>query len=169
MRNLLKIVAVLLFVTASATVNAQTLQFGHIDLEELIPVMPEFATAQANLEQFQTDLEEVLSDLYDEYQRKMNEYEQLSDDVSEVIRNAREDAIREIWTRIDNFRNNAAMQMEQRQAELLQPILIKAEATIEEVAKAQGLIYVFNSNALHYKSNTSIDILPMVKERLGIK
>ena len=169
MRNLLKFAAVLLFVVASTAINAQNLKFGHIELEALIQVMPESVTAQTELENFQKDLEEVLSELYDGYQQRITEFGQLDADVSEVRRNAKITEIQELETRIDNFRNNATQQIEQKRAELIQPILSKAEAAIEEVARAQGLIYVFDSSSLFYKSNSSIDVLPLVRENLGIK
>ena len=168
MRNLLKIAAVMLLVVASTAINAQTLKFGHIDLEALIQVMPESATAQVELENFQKDLEDVLAELYDGYQQRISEFEQLGTDASEVRRNAKITEIQELSTRIDNFRNNATQQIEQKRAELIQPILSKAEAAIEETAKAQGLIYVFDTNSLFYKSNSSIDVLPLVREKLGI-
>jgi len=39
------------------------------------------------------------------------------------------------------------------------------------VAKEQGLIYVFDtgSKVVLYKSNQSIDILPLVKKQLGLE
>ena len=169
MRNLLKITAVVLLIVASAATNAQTLKFGHIDLEALIQVMPESAAAQTELENLQRELEEVLLELSEEFQQKLTEYEQLGDDVSEIRRNAKITEIQELNTRSDNFRNNAVQQIDYKRAELLQPILEKAENAIEEVARAQSLVYVFDSNYLYYKSNVSIDILPLVKERLGIK
>ena len=51
----------------------------------------------------------------------------------------------------------------------MKPIYDKAQAAIAEVAKEQGLIYVFEVNSLIYKSNQSIDILPLVKTKLGIQ
>lgn len=169
MNNLSKIVAVLLFVAASAVTNAQTLKFGHIEFQELIPIMPEYVTAQSELETFQRDLEEVLAELNEGYQQKLTEFEQLGTDVSEVRRNAKITEIQEIGTRIENYRTNAYQQIEQKQAELLQPIMEKARTAIEEVAKAQSLVYVFDSGYLLYKSNSSIDVLPLVREKLGIQ
>jgi len=169
MKNLLKIAAVMLLVVASAATKAQTLKFGHIDLEALIQVMPESAAAQTELENYQRDLEEVLAELYEEQQQKITEFEQLGTDVSEVRRTAKITEIQELNTRIDNFRNNAIQQIDQKRVELLQPILEKAESAIEEVARAQGLIYVFDSNSLLYKSNSSVDVLPLVREKMGIK
>jgi len=65
---------------------------------------------------------------------------------------------------------SAQQQLQQKQAELLTPVFDKAEAAIEEVAKEQGLIYVFDvgPQVVLYKSNQSVDILPMVKQKLGI-
>jgi outer membrane protein len=74
-----------------------------------------------------------------------------------------------VQQRIENYRNSASQQIQQKQAEVYQPILEKAQGVIEEVAKEKGLIYVFDVNAVMYKSNQSIDLLPLVKEKMGIK
>jgi outer membrane protein len=63
--------------------------------------------------------------------------------------------------------------MQQKQADLFKPIFAKAEKGIEEVAKEKGLIYVFDvsegGSVVLYKSNESMDLLPLVKTKLGIK
>ena len=169
MKNLFRTAAVMLLIVAAATTNAQTLKFGHIDLSELIPIMPESAAAQTELEKLEDDLQEIYSELIDIYQKRLAEHEQLPADVSEVRRNAKEDEVREAFTKMNNYNSIATQQLEQKQAELFQPILSKAETAIEEVAKAQGMTYVFDANSLLYKSNSSTDILPLVKEKLGIK
>ena len=66
MRNLMKLSAVLLFVVMAVTVNAQTLKFGHIDLQALIQVMPERATAETEFNNFQGELEDILGDMQKE-------------------------------------------------------------------------------------------------------
>ena len=169
MRNLMKFVAVSLLVVASTTINAQTLKFGHIELRALIQVMPESATAQTELEKFQNDVQEVFDELNASLQQKYQEFEQMGADVSEVRRNAKITEIQELNQKVENYRNNAMQQIQQKEAELIQPIYDKAEAAIEEVARAQGLIYVFEVQAVLYKSNQSVDLLPLVKEKLGIK
>lgn len=168
MNNLSKIAVIMLLVVTSAAANAQTLKFGHIEFQALIPIMPEYTVAQTELEKFQQDLEEVLAELNEGYQQKLTEFEQLGADASEVRRNSKITEIQDIGTRIENYRNSAYQQIEQKQAELLQPILEKARVAIEEVARAQSLVYVFDSGSLLYKSNSSIDVLPLVREKLGI-
>ncbi len=171
MRNLMKLSAVLLLVVAAATVKAQTLKFGHIDMQALIQVMPERASAETAFNNFQTELEDVLGDMQKELQTKMSEFEKLGDAASEIKKNAKVTEIQDLQQRIQNYQVTAQQQLQQKQSELLQPVFDKAEKAIEEVAKEKGLIYVFDigTKVVLYSSNQSIDLLPLVKAKLGIQ
>jgi outer membrane protein len=173
MRNLMKFTAVILFFALSLSVSAQTLKFGHIDLQSLIQVMPERATAETQFNAFQDDLEEVLGEMQKDLQLKMSEFEKLGDTASEIKKNAKITEIQDIQQRIQNYQQNANQQLQQKQADLFKPILEKAQKAIEDVAKESGLIYVFDtslgSTVVLYKSTQSIDVLPLVKTKLEIK
>ncbi|SHF29344.1 periplasmic chaperone for outer membrane proteins Skp [Mariniphaga anaerophila] len=160
-----------LFTAATISAGAQNQKFGHIDLQALVQVMPERATAETEFNKFQSDLEEVLGEMQQNYQQKLTELEQLGTEASEVKRNAKITELQELQQRIQNYQMTAQQQLQQKQAELLTPVFDKAEQAIEEVAKEQGLLYVFDmgSKVVLYKSNQSIDILPMVKKKLGIQ
>nr|WP_321486460.1 OmpH family outer membrane protein [uncultured Draconibacterium sp.] len=174
MRNLMKLMAVLMFTVASYTAaNAQALKFGHIDLQALVQVMPERTAAEAEFNTFQGELEEILSEMQKDYQAKLAEFQAMGEDVSEIKRNAKIAEIQDVEQRIQNYQVTAQQQVQQKQAELLGPVFDKAEKAIEEVAKEQGLIYVFDAGAgnrtILYKSNQSVDVLPLVKAKLGIQ
>jgi outer membrane protein len=170
MNKIMKFFTVLFFVTIVGFVNAQTLKFGHIDLNALIQIMPERAAAESELSNFQKDMEDVLSEMQQNYQAKLKELEQLSQDVSQIKRDVKIDELQNIQQRIQNYRITAQEQIQEKYEELLKPIYDKAMEAIGEVAKERDLIYVFNvsSNVLLYKSNQSIDILPYVKQKLNI-
>lgn len=172
MRNLMRLTAVLFFVVAAtASLNAQTLKFGHIDLQALIQIMPERATAETQFNKFQTDLEDVFGEMQKEYQQKLGELQQLGDTTSEVKRNAKVTELQDLQQRMQNYQTTAQQQLQQKQSELLKPVFDKADSVIAEVAKEKGLLYVFDtsSNVVLYKSNQSIDLLPLVKAKLGIQ
>lgn len=171
MRNLKRLFVLILFAAVTVAAAAQNQKFGHIDLQALVQVMPERATAETAFNNFQADLEDVLAEMQQDYQTKLTELEQLGNEASEVKRNAKITELQELQQRIQNYQMTAQQQLQQKQAELLSPVFDKAEATIEEVAKEQGLLYVFDigSRVVLYKSNQSIDILPMVKQKLGIQ
>lgn len=174
MRNLMKLMAVVMLSIASYTAaNAQALKFGHIDLQALVQVMPERTAAETEFNSFQAELEEILGEMQKDYQSKLAEFEAMGEDASEIKRNAKIGEIQDVQQRIQNYQVTAQQQVQQKQAELLSPVFDKAEKAIEEVAKEQGLIYVFDSGAgnrtILYKSNQSIDVLPLVKTKLGIQ
>ncbi|MFV0590939.1 MAG: OmpH family outer membrane protein [Draconibacterium sp.] len=170
----MKLFAVLLFtVTAATAVNAQTLKFGHIDLQALVQLMPERTAAEEEFNKFQAEIEDIYGDMQKQYQTKMTEFQAMGEDVSEIKRNAKVEEIQDIQQRMQNYSVTAQQQIQQKQGELLQPVFDKAEKAIEEVAKEKGLIYVFDSGAANrtilYKSNQSLDLLPLVKTKLGIQ
>jgi outer membrane protein len=170
MRNLIKIITVFLFVGITATVSAQTPKFGHIDLQALVQLMPERATAETEFLKFQGDLEEIFGEMQKDLQTKMTDFEALGDSASEIKRNAKVAEIQDMQQRIQNYQQTANAQLQQKQTELLKPVFDKAEKTIGEVAKEKGLLYVFDigSKVVLYKSNESVDVLPLVKTKLGL-
>jgi outer membrane protein len=151
--------------------NAQTLKFGHIDLQALLQVMPERETTETEFTKFQTDLEEILGEMQKDYQTKLGELEQLGEEVSELKRNAKISELQNLNERIQNYHANAQQQIQQKYQELLNPLYEKALEAINEVAAEQELLYVFetSSNVVLYKSNQSIDLLPLVKQKMGIE
>lgn len=170
MRKLMKLFVLLVFTAFTTSAVAQDLKFGHIDLQALIQVMPERSSAEAEFEEFQNDLEEVLGEMQQNYQQKLEELENLGEEVSQVRRNAKITELQDLQQRMQNYQSTAQGQLQQKQAELLQPVFNKAENAIEEVAKENNLIYVFDvgSNVVLYRSNKSMDLLPKVREKLGI-
>ncbi len=171
MRKLIKSFALILLVAVAYSASAQNQKFGHIDLQGLIQTMPERATAETQFNEFQKELEDVLGEMQQNYQTKMTELEQLGADASEVRRNAKISELQELQQRIQNYQMSAQQQLQQKYNELLEPVFDIAEKAIEEVAKEQGLLYVFDigTKVVLYKSNQSVDILPLVKQKLGIQ
>jgi len=170
MRNLVKFTAVLFIVVTAMAVNAQTPKFGHIDLQALVQLMPERAKAETEFNKFQSDLEDIFGEMQKDYQAKLVEFEQMGDSVSEIKKNAKVAELQDMQQRIQNYQQTASTQLQQKQNELLKPVFEKAEKAIEEVAKEKGLIYVFDigTKVVLYKSTESIDVLPLVKVKLGI-
>lgn len=171
MRNLIKLFALIFLAGIFSSAGAQNLKFGHIDLQALVQLMPERASAETEFTNFQTELEEVLGEMQQNYQQKLKELEGLGEDASEVKRNAKITELQDIQQRIQNYQVTANQQLQQKQAELLQPVFDKAENAIQEVAKEQSLLYVFDigTRVVLYKSNQSMDLLPLVKQKLGLQ
>lgn len=171
MKKLISISVIVFLILFSGSINAQELKFGHIDLQALIQVMPERTAAEQQYSKQAKELEDQLKTMQDDLEAKFATYTQKRDSLSDIVRSAKEAEIQDIQQRIQNFQLLAQQQLQQKQNEMLKPIFDKAENAIGEVAREKGLIYVFDtsSRVVLYQSNLSLDLLPLVKTKLGIK
>ncbi|MFA9392357.1 MAG: OmpH family outer membrane protein [Prolixibacteraceae bacterium] len=166
------LILIVLFVAGwAAQVNAQALKFGHIDIQQLIQVMPERQTAVDALEKEAAELEGMLGTMQEELQKMFQDYTAKRETMSELVRQAKEEDIQMKQQRIETFRGQADQQLQTKQQTLMKPIFEKADKAIADVAKEQGLIYVFDvsSRVVLYKSATSVDVLPLAKKKMGIE
>jgi outer membrane protein len=164
------LLASLVMVAFTFTANAQT-KFGHIDIQQLIQVMPERQAAMKELEKTAGELEEMLGTMNTELQTMYQQYIEKRDSLSDLVRQAKEEDINAKQQRIETFRSQADQQLQQKQGDLMKPIIEKADKTIAEVAKEMNLLYVFDisSRVVLYKSTESVDVLPLVKKKMGIQ
>lgn len=165
------VIAFLLVAGFSFQANAQTLKFGHIDIEKLIEVMPERSKAKVELEKTSDDLQKLLETMQSELETMIKDYTANKATMSELVSNAKVEDINAKQQRIETFRAQAQQQLQQKNQELVVPIYTKADSVISVVAKEQGLIYVFDISprVVLYQSPQSLDILPLVKKKLGIE
>jgi outer membrane protein len=151
--------------------SAQTYKFGHINTQELIALMPERDSAQVKLETITKDLQEQIQAMQLELQTKYTTYQQKQATWTAAILEAKQKEIQELGVRAEEFQRTAQEELQRQQQLLLQPVILKANATIEKVAKQEGLIYVFDISVgvvPYYNPEQSTDILPLVKKELNI-
>jgi len=171
MKNLIKLVVITLFLFSGTTVNAQNFKFGHINSQELLSLMPERDSAQAKIQQYAKDLEGELEIMNVEYRNKLNDYLEKQDILTPLVKQTKEQELSEFQSRIQDFTNNAQQDLQQQEAQLIQPIIQKAEKAIKDVAKENGFTYIFDLSrgAVIYFSEQSEDILPLVIKKLGLE
>jgi outer membrane protein len=158
------------FILTCIPVNSQDLKFGHINSQELLTSMPESDSAQATIEKLAGDYELQMEEMNVELNKKYDEYLQNRDSYTDLIRQTKEADITEMQQRISNFEQMAQQDLQTQQQQLLQPILEKANNAIKEVAEENSFVYIFDisrGNPVYY-STKSIDILSMVRTKLGI-
>ena len=172
MRHLLSVITFSLLLFVGATASAQTLKFGHIDFQGLISTMPEREVAQKAMAKMQADLESQLSVMQKEYQTKGQEYVALVKQatITDAIRQAKEADIQSLQERITTFQQQAQENLQKEETKQFQPVVEKARKAIGEVAKEQGMLYVFEvNNVLYFNPAQSTDMMPLVKTKLGLK
>lgn len=171
MKSVFKICVLGILLLSAGFANAQTPKFGHIDLQALIQIMPERATAEKQFTAYQKELEDALGIMQKEFQTIYLEYAQKKDSMTETVKKMKEDDLNAKNERIQTYQQSAQQQLQTKQQELLKPVFDKADKAVKEVGAEKGLVYVFDmsSRVILYNSKESVDILPFVKTKLGIQ
>ena len=150
-------------------VSAQALKFGHIDMKDLLQVMPERDVAQKAYAKVGVDMEAELTAMQKDLTEKSKAYMAQLKTLTDAIRTIKEQEIQSLNQRIQTFQQQAQESLQKEDAKLFQPIMDKARKAIADVGKEQGLLYVFEVNGLLYHSEQSLDLFSLVKKKLGIK
>ncbi|MCL1821726.1 MAG: OmpH family outer membrane protein [Prolixibacteraceae bacterium] len=171
MKNVLKIVVVASLVFVSGVSFGQ--KFGHINLEELVALMPEMKKATDDFNKEVAGMEEQYAVFQSEYQTKMTDFVNKRDSLTQLVRDSKEEEIRTLQQRIVAYQETAPQLLQQKQVELMEPIYEKAQKAVQDVGKEKGLIYIFNVNdqlggTVLFRSSESVDVLPLAKQKLGL-
>jgi len=158
-----------MFISAQNT-EAQALKFGHINRDDIIMAMPEYDTAMKAYNAYGQELTNAIELMQVEYNNLLDKFVKESKNYSELVKASKEQELTDMQNRIANFQQQAQTQLQEKQAELLNPIIEKSTNAINQVAKENGLIYVFEVRTLiYFDTAKSTDIGPLVKTKLGIK
>ena len=171
MKNLLRpFLVIMLFASLSVGYSQVNAKLGYIDSNELLEMMPGKDSVQNAIQSYGKTLENQLQAMYSEYQTKLQDYQANSRTMSDIIKQTKEKELADLETRIQTFQQQADQDLQDKQMELLQPLLDKAKNAINSVAKENGYTYIFDVGTgafLYYEKGDNI--LPLVKAKLGLK
>lgn len=145
MKHLNKIaVALMLFVATTSFVNAQS-TVAHIDVTQLLAVMPEMKAAEAELKKLQETYNADIQASMTEYRNKLTQYQNEAPSKSKEENEKRAIELQGFEKNISDAQQAAQQEFQKKQGELFAPISEKAKAAIEKVATAQGFDYVMDA------------------------
>ena len=166
MKKILVIAAVALM---SLSATAQELKWAYVDFNELVMLMPEMDSARATMEENQKTNEEILVAMYEEYQSKVQQYEQKSATWTPAIRESKEREIMEIQSRLEQTQQSLQQELQQLQQQLQAPIIEKVNNVVNELAKAQGVAAVFEKASFLYVDEAQmVNLTPEARTALNI-
>ena len=144
-------------------------KFAHVNFAELVQLMPEADQAREALNASQKEASDTFQAMYEEYQTKVQQYQQKSSTWTPAIKDSKEKELAGIQQRLEEFNQNIQAELQQQQQQLMAPIYQKAQETINTIAKAAGYIYVMDESTFLYVDPTqSVDITAQARKALGI-
>jgi outer membrane protein len=172
MRKIVLFVLLIAFVFPAVSFGQSgNLKFGHINVSELMSMMPERDSIRQELQEYQKMLQKEMQTMQQEYTQKLQSYQKKRAEYSNLVRKSKEQELQDMQSRIQEFQTTAQQDMQQKQQELLQPLMNKIDSAIKRVGEKHGYIYIFDTSAgaVVYKSEQSENVMPLVQEELGLK
>ena len=159
----LLIAAIFIFGATQAT-NAQA-KTAHVDVSEIMAKMPAMLDAQKQLEKLSGTYDTDYKKMVEEYQAKLKKYEAESATVTDAINGDRSKEVQDMQKRIVDFRDNAQKELQQKESDIVKPLMEKVRASIQKVGKAKGFQYVLDGSTLLLADGTNLTA--DVKKDLG--
>lgn len=161
------LLALMLLMGATAGIQAQKL--GHTNIQELLMLLPERAEAETKIQNLAKTLEGRLSAMSAEYQQKVQAYQEEQSEMSATIRDSEASSIMELEQRISEFQQNAQKEIQQKENELLNPMIDRLEKAIKAVGDEKGFTYIFDTSAGNILfTGGGEDVTPLVKQHLDL-
>jgi outer membrane protein len=168
MKKFLLLVIAVAFIMPAIVLNAQNLKFGHISMQTVIVQMPEYKRSLDSLQKMNDKYAAQEKQLQTEMQQKYSDLMANQKTMDTLIQQSRYAELQTMQTNLEQFQQMANEKLQKLQGELLNGVVQKLTDVIKQVAKEMDLIYVFDTSNRNpvYTSEKSIDILPMVKEKI---
>lgn len=170
MKRVITVLLTVFFLALTSGTFAQTLKFGHIESQTIVVIMPEYQQASDSLNSVRMKYDEQAEKMQVEINKKYNNLLEQQNVLDSLILESMFTEVQSMQERLQNFQSQAAQKLRTLEGNLLQSVMAKLDEAVAEVAKELDLIYVFDVSARNpiYRSEKSIDIAPMVKEKMGI-
>ena len=148
---------------------AMAQKIGHVNSSEIIAAMPELAEAQKSLEAKEAEYKTEVEQMQQELQTRYQAFQEKANMLGEAARNKELMELQDLDSRVQKFVEFSRQALQEEQQKLMQPIQEKVMKAIEAEAKAKGLSYVLDQQAMLYIGKDAVDLTPAVKKSLGLK
>ncbi len=164
-----KIVIIAALALVSFAASAQNLKFGYVNYTEIVQLMPEMDSVRVQLEAQQKEASETFGAMYEEYQTKIQQYQQKEATWTPAIKEAKAREIQEIEVRLQETQQIFQQEIQQMEQMLQAPVYEKAQKAVTDLAKGKGLAFVFEqSQMLYLDSAQGVNLTPEARVILGI-
>ena len=141
------LIAAILVLGASNTMNAQA-KVAHVDVSEIMSKMPAMLDAQNQLQKLSGTYDAEYKKMVDEYQVKIKKYEGEAATVTDAVNGERSKEVQDMQKRIVDYRDNAQKELQQKETDIVKPLMEKVRTSIQKIGKAKGFQYVLDGSTL---------------------
>jgi outer membrane protein len=166
-----KIILLVVAISMPFWANAQELKFGYTNAEALMYQLPELSSVEGQLADYNAANKKLLEGMQTEIQKEQDVLEKMLKDASKTdLEKANQQAkLENLYQRYQLTGQQAQVDSQKKQTELLKPLYDKIIKAIESVSKKNNLFMVLDEGSVLYKTDKTTDITPLIKKELGLQ
>lgn len=138
------LVASLFLVPAVAMAQGAPAKFAYVDSRELLDKAPGRTDADAQWKKEASSMQDQVQRMQDSLQAMIASYQKTEAGLSPAVRDTRQKAIGAKEQEFQTRTQALDLQAQQRQSQLLQPIIDQIKVALEDVRKEEGLTAIFD-------------------------
>lgn len=164
---------ILLLALVSVGICAQAQKFGHVNVGNLLVLLPETKAADAKLKVFQDSLvaigEAKAKKLEEEFNAFATEYRQGT--ITPSVAQQKQAEFQKREGELGAMEEAIVNEVGKKREELISPILEKVQKAIDQIGKDGGYTMIFDTSVFNtiLFTQSADDIEPLLKARLGIQ
>ncbi len=149
-------------------------KFAHFDLQSVVEALPDYKTAQTELEALGKQYQASLEDMQKEYETKRDKYSsQVNEKTPQAIIEQYSKELGEMQQKIEEANQNYQKDFSDKRTAKMQPVLTKVLDAVGAVAKEGSYVYVIDQQSAQASNifiNTALseDVTAKVRAKLGI-
>ena len=167
MINKNKILLISLLILSPTLGLAQAQKYAFASEGYILSTLPETKQVEAQLETYKQQLDNRLETKVKEFQTKGTDFERNYADMTDLERADQQEELQIIQESILKFKRDAQSSLQDKQKELLEPVIDKVQKAIDEIAAENGYDYVIRAEALLFAKPIH-DISDLVIKKLGV-
>lgn len=149
------------FAAQSQTATTAT-KIGFADVPYIFSQMPEAKQVEADLKSTQTMLQNQIQTKGTEFQKKLADYNANVNNMLEAVRQNTERELRQMQENLEKLQQDAQTTIQNKEAQLMDPVYKKVSKAIEDVANENGFSYVLSSQI------GGLDVILFGDEKLNV-
>ena len=169
-----KLVLLAVFGLATFLSHAQTTptKIGYADVDYIFSQLPEAKQIDTELKSTQAQLKNQIDSKYQEYQKKLADYQANINTMLEAVRANTERELIQMQQNIEKLQADAQTTISAKENQLMEPVYKKVGKGIEDVAKENGFTFILSQqigglDVILY-GDDKMDISDLVLKKLGV-
>jgi outer membrane protein len=169
-----KLVLLAVFGLGTLLSHAQTTptKIGYADVDYIFSQLPEAKQIDTELKSTQAQLKNQIDTKYQEFQKKLADYQANLNTMLEAVRANTERELTQMQQNIEKLQSDAQTTIQAKQTQLMEPVYKKVGKGIEDVAKENSFTFILNQqigglDVILY-GDENMDISDLVLKKLGV-